>query len=516
MVEPTPHVESYRRAQQLADAGRHEEALAALGEYLRQAPDDGQALNDAGALLYSAGRFDEAIDHLRRAIERLTGAPIMAGRGARRDSGGPGPDGSRGQAVWNLAEVLLAAGRPAEVLPLMDDLERVNLLTADLANRAATAMLDHGDAAGAIEALIRSYRLAPDQERLLPLYARVRQQRPKVAFICPSRDTKFLRDLHALTSARFETRLFEGGSEEELLEALRGCDIAWVEWCTEAAMKVSKLPKVCRTVVRLHRYEAFVGWPKYVCWENIDALITVGNSRVMDHLRRTVPDLEARTRVIPIPNGVDLDRFAFRSRPRGKNLAYVGHLNLHKNPMLVVHAFQKLHAIDPEFRLFFAGNFQDDGVLEAYLNDLVQEMGLADVVAFQGWQRDVAAWLEDKHYLVTGSVVEGHPVGVLEGMARGLKPVIHMFPGCRDFFPEEYLWRTLDEFCRRILADPYEPQAYRDYVRERFSLRAQWARVNDLFLEFERRPMAKPLAPAAGIAPGVGVAAARGRPHVTP
>jgi len=163
----------------------------------------------------------------------------------------------------------------------------------------------------------------------------------------------------------------------------------------------------------------------------------------------------------------------------------------------VVHAFQKLHAIDPEFRLFFAGNFQDDGVLEAYLQDLVQEMGLADVVAFQGWQRDVAAWLEDKHYLVTGSVVEGHPVGVLEGMARGLKPVIHMFPGCRDFFPEEYLWRTVDEFCRRILADPYEPQAYRDYVRERFSLRAQWAKVNDLFLEFERRPLAKPPDPSA-------------------
>jgi glycosyltransferase involved in cell wall biosynthesis len=118
-------------------------------------------------------------------------------------------------------------------------------------------------------------------------------------------------------------------------------------------------------------------------------------------------------------------------------------------------------------------------------------MGLTDALIFDGWQKDVATWLEDKHYLVSASIVEGHPVSVLEAMARGLKPVIHVYPGCRDCFPAEYLWRTLDEFCERILMDPYRPAEYRDYVATNFSLRRQLDSINGLYLDFEQHPVAK-------------------------
>jgi glycosyltransferase involved in cell wall biosynthesis len=192
-----------------------------------------------------------------------------------------------------------------------------------------------------------------------------------------------------------------------------------------------------------------------------------------------------------------MGRFAFRSRPRGKNLACVGYVNMHKNPMLLLQCFKKLRDADPEFRLFFAGNFQDDGVLEAYLRNMVGELCLESAVSFEGWQSDTPAWLEDKHYLVTASLVEGHPVGVLEGMARGLKPVVHAFPGCRDFFPDAYLWRTVDEFCTRILSDPYQPEEYRDFVAARYSLKTQLDTINSLLLEFEKSPVSKPDTPAA-------------------
>jgi glycosyltransferase involved in cell wall biosynthesis len=229
----------------------------------------------------------------------------------------------------------------------------------------------------------------------------------------------------------------------------------------------------------------------------VDALVLVGNPVTREHLRGRVPDLERRTRVLEVPNGVDLERFAFRDRPRGKNLAWVGNLNEIKNPMLALQAFAHLHAMDPEYRLFFAGEFQDAGYLRRYMTDMVADLGLSEAVRFDGWQKDVAAYLEDKDCLVTSSIVEGHPVGVLEAMARGLKPVIHAFPGCRAFFPEEYLYRTVDEFCRRILEDPYEPHAYRAYVAERFSLKAQLDRVGALLLGLERDPAPKAAAPAA-------------------
>lgn len=466
------------QARLLYEAGHPDQALAALQEHLRREPQDGLALNDAGALLYAAGRFDEAADLLKRAAACLTE--------------------DRGQPLWNLAEVYLASGRPAETLAQFDEMARAGLLTTELANRTAAALLDRGDLAGGIEALIHSFRLSPRQQALLPMYEKVRGMRPKVAFLCETGDLKFINEIYAFTAARFETRFWQGQSPEEMQRVLQGCDIAWFEWCTELVVQASRLPKTCRCIVRLHRYEAFRPWPEKVRWENIDALVTVGNSVVHERLLQKVPDLASRTRVVPIPNGVDLDRFAFTSRPRGKNLACVARLHILKNPMLLLQAFQRLHAADPEFRLFFAGNFQDDGVLENYLHYAAEEMGLTEAVRFDGWQEDVAAWLDDKHYLVSASIVEGHPVNILEGMARGLKPVVHIFPGCRDFLPPQYLWRTADEFCARILADPYRPEEYRDFVAERFPLKAQLDRVNSLFLEFEKNPVAKTTPAATG------------------
>ena len=51
---------TYGQGLKLADAGKHEEALALIQEHLLGSPEDGQALNDAGALLYALGRLDEA------------------------------------------------------------------------------------------------------------------------------------------------------------------------------------------------------------------------------------------------------------------------------------------------------------------------------------------------------------------------------------------------------------------------------------------------------------------------
>jgi glycosyltransferase involved in cell wall biosynthesis len=474
MTGRSPHAEILDRARQLADAGRHAEALDVLRAYLALEPDDGEALNDAGALLYAAGRFDEAADFLRRAAARLPENP--------------------GQALWNLAEVSLAAGRPADVLPLFDGLQRCGVLTADLANRTGGALLERGDLAGGLEAVIRSLRIAPGQNGLLPVYERVRGLRPRVAFFCENEDTKFINDIYAFINARFEARFSSTRDQAEMFRLLQWCDIAWMEWCTPQAVAASQMPKVCRIIVRLHRYEAFRPWPGQVAWENIDALVAVGNQAVVDRLKSGIPNLDRRTRIVMIPNGVDLDRFPFRDRPRGKNLACLGYINLRKNPGLLLQAFQRLHAADPEFRLFFAGGFQDDGLLEDYVRCLVDELGLAHAVHFDPWQNDPSAWLEDKHYLVAASIGEGHPVGAIEGMARGLKPVIHAFPGSRGIFPQEYLWRTVDEFADRILREPYRPQEYRDFVAEHYPLRLQLDRVHALFLEFEKNPVRKPAA----------------------
>lgn len=458
-----------QRVHDLAQTGDNAGAFACINQYLQSNPGDGMATNDAGALLYAMGRFDEAVAYLQKA-KNLTGdCP---------------------QILWNLAEVYLAMGNAGELLSLIDPMQRQGILNPDMLNRAATALLDQNEKGEALELLLHSLKMSPDQRVLKPMVEVIRSKRPKIAFFCGGQDPKFLTEIHRFTKERFPVEVFTGTSTAQMYELMKWSDISWFEWCTEYALEASKLPKVCRTIVRLHRWEAYEDIVQNVCWNNIDVLITVGNSFVMNALRQRVPDLDTMTRAVTIPNGIDLETFNFIERNRGKNIACVGYLNMRKNPMFLVQCMQKLHYLDPAYRLFFAGNFQDR-MLEQYMRHIVDQMGLGDVVVFDGWQGDISRWLEDKHYIVSASIGESQGMGLLEGMARGLKPVIHNFPGAHEIFPSEFLFNISEEFCGQILSESYDPRRYREFVAARYPLKNQLDSVNKIFTHFETAPFCK-------------------------
>jgi uncharacterized Ntn-hydrolase superfamily protein len=58
-----------RRASRLAESGRHEEAVGAMRKSLEHDPDDAMALYDLACFESLAGRRDDALAHLRRAVE---------------------------------------------------------------------------------------------------------------------------------------------------------------------------------------------------------------------------------------------------------------------------------------------------------------------------------------------------------------------------------------------------------------------------------------------------------------
>ncbi len=458
------NVNHYEQGLRLAEAGQYQQALACMQEHLLIAGDDAQVLNDTGAILHCLGRSVEAIDHLVKA------------RNLQNDSA---------EIVWNLVEAYLAVGRANEAIKLFDDMDQMNVLNLDVLNRAANIFLNQDNKAGAIEMLLRSLQICPDQEILRPMVEVIRSKRPKVAFFCGLKsDTKFLNDVYAFTERRFNVRFFEGEDVNQMYELMKWSDISWFEWCTNMAIEASKLPKVCRNIVRLHRFEAYGQWPGQIRWENIDALITVGNSFVEDALLKQVPDIRNRTQLITIPNGVNLNKFEFIDRARGKNIASVGYLNMRKNPMFLLQCMQKLHYIDPEYKLFFAGNFQDS-MLEQYIKHVVQALKLTDVVFFDGWQEDVNTWLKDKHYIVSCSIGESQGMGLLEAMACGLKPVIHNFPGADQIFPSEFLFNIAEEFSEQICSASYEPRRYRRFVEDNYSLKSQLTKINNVFTQLE-------------------------------
>jgi hypothetical protein len=360
----------------------------------------------------------------------------------------------------------------------------MGILNVDVLNRTANIFLEQNNKANAIEILLRSLQSWPNQEILKPMLEVIRSKRPKIAFFCGGDGMGFLNEIIKFAEQRFQVHVFEEQTEEELYELMKWSDISWFEWCTNLAVIGSKQPKVCKNIVRLHRYEAYAQWPEQMNWANIDILVTVGNSFVKDALIHTVPNLESQTSVVTIPGGVDLERFTFTERRGGKNIAFLSNLRTVKNPAFVLQCMQKLHYIAPEYRLFFGGIFQNR-TLEQYLKHMVDALELRDVVFFDGWQEDVRSWLEDKHYIVSTSIIESQGMGLLEAMACGLKPVIHNFPGAEEIFPSEFLFNISEEFCEQILSDTYDPKGYRRFVEENYPLQKQLSEINSLFTQFE-------------------------------
>jgi len=453
----------YERGLELAEAGRYQQALRYIQEHLRTAPEDAQALNDAGAILHCLGCSEEAINHLVKARRLKSGSAEI---------------------VWNLAEAYIAAGRPHGAMKLFDDMERMGILNPDILNRTANVFLDQDNKADAIEMLLRSLQIAPGQEILKPMLEVIHSKRARIAFFCGGDGMTFLNEIAEFAKHRYSVRFFESGDTNQMHELMRWSDISWFEWCTNLAVAGSQLPKVCKNIIRLHRYEAYEQWPQQVNWANIDLLITIGNSFTKDALISSVPDIESQTSMVAVANGVNLEKFAFINRPRGKNIAFLANLRMVKNPAFVLQCVQKLHYIDPEYRLFFGGIFADPA-LEQYLRHMVNVLALDDVVFFDGWQADINSWLEDKHYIVSTSIIESQGMGLLEGMACGLKPVIHNFPGASQTFPQKYLFNIAEQFCEQILSDKYEPHKYRRFVEENYPLKNQLGKISDILVALE-------------------------------
>ena len=184
--------------------------------------------------------------------------------------------------------------------------------------------------------------------------------------------------------------------------------------------------------------------------------------------------------MIDLPNAINLKRFSLSEKPQGKKVAYVGALNLKKNIPFLLQCMYELLDYDGGYTLHCAGRFQDK-VVKNYCEHIIEVLGLEDNVFFEGHQEKINEWLQDKSFIVCPSLVEGHPVSVMEGMACGLKPLIHNFPGVETFFPPEFIFNTSLEFTQKILDKGYEPGRYREWVKKNYSFEQQAAIIESVF-----------------------------------
>lgn len=221
-----------------------------------------------------------------------------------------------------------------------------------------------------------------------------------------------------------------------------------------------------RNVMFLRRYELFDGGLGRVKWDGVDALICV-NSWIRDIVQSVFEQNKVKTPVHLIYNGTDATRWRFRERGHGKKIGMACHVHPKKNLPL---AAQILAFLPEGYELHIAGEIQDPCTAE-YLNHLGKRVRRKIYLYGHIPTEQLSLWWEQMNYCLSTSLSEGNPNNVIEAMAKGIKPIVHDWPGAEDQFPDTLRFKTvMDAVLETAEGSSYESARYRSIVEQKFSL----------------------------------------------
>ena len=299
----------------------------------------------------------------------------------------------------------------------------------------------------------------------------------------------FLKDIMEFCKTRCQVRSCFNDKEPDIEAAIKWADIVWLEFANELTIELTNHPSLLNgkhVICRLHSYEALEGHAELINWKRVNDLIFVAE-HIKDIALTRVSGIQDQVDEIHIvPNGIDPERYVFKDRNHGVNLAFLGRINYKKGPMLLLHAMRELVQSDKRYRLHIGGKFEDDRY-RLYFNQMIKEMGLENNILMAGWIENIPDWLDDKDYIICTSVLEGHPMGLMEAMAAGIKPIIHNFVGARDYYPKRFIWNTIPDFIKMVRSDEYNSEDYRSFIVNNFPLKRQLDSIENILKLANRR-----------------------------
>ena len=306
----------------------------------------------------------------------------------------------------------------------------------------------------------------------------------KIAILCLPGYESFLGDIVNFLEAKYKVRTCYTRDEQEIESVVEWADIVWLEWANVIASHVThKLPSLSQKLVicRIHSYEVINNYLQHIDWSKINKAVFVA-----EHVRKIAceiyPSIANETECLVINNGVDLQKFSFKKRETGFNLAIVGSINHKKNPAMWIEIINRLVKQNPQYTLKVAGDFQEL-YYKYYFDNIIDKLGIDKNIKFFGRVKDIPEWFEREkiNYLLTTSVFESFGYGIAEAMVMGYKPLILNFPGADDNWPHNCIFRSTDELIE-ILKDNenYNSQEYHEFVKSRYSLSVQLERIGSL------------------------------------
>lgn len=477
----------YNLATLYHESGRIDEAMKNFQRSAELNPFDASIPNNLGVLYHKKGELGKAEINFKKAIEiepDHTEAIYSLGKIYKKEQNSPKFESHKSQ-IKKRIEQIHESGKCDNAFALSEKLLKLDPEDAEILNNHAVLCHELGKVEEAQASIRKAKEILPNDPSIQENYQMIFQEkkkviknkRNKIAFFCGP-DDKFLNDIIDRLSSKYEVTRFRGGTVQDMHNLMKWSDVSWFEWCDNFIIHASKLPKICKTVCRLHSYEAFTDYIQAVNWKNVDDLIFVA-PHIKEIVARQIPNLEQNVNFHVILNGVDIKKYAFKERQKGFNIAFVGYINHKKNPSLLLQCIKHLVDIDDRYVLHIAGQHQELR-FQLYFDHIIKEMNLGKNVLFHGWVNDVHKWLDDKNFTVSASVLESFCHGIADAMACGLKPLIHNFIGAKELYPEKYIFNSVKDFSEMVLSDDYNSSEYRKYIEEKYSQERQFTEIENL------------------------------------
>lgn len=315
----------------------------------------------------------------------------------------------------------------------------------------------------------------------------------KLLITAAANNFHFIRDIANRLSEWFNVEMFRSAHPNPLpYEQLYNAGVVWLEWADGLNILLlvnGETYTKQKVILRLHRYELFTSRTLALLqtltdsgtYKNIDKLVFV--SEFVRQIGISKFPWMAENSVV-IPNLFDHTKFPFQSRGKGYNLLFLGRISYVKNLPLCLAMFHELLKLDSNYKLHIVGEIADPELIY-YLKNFAEKTKLDDNITWRGRvpHEKLPKLMADMNYIICSSIFESQGLGLIEGMATGLKPVVFDFPGAEQFYPEKWLWTDRTDFIGNILSPDYKPQKYHDYTIEKFSIEQNIWRYKNLIEE---------------------------------
>lgn len=276
-------------------------------------------------------------------------------------------------------------------------------------------------------------------------------------------------------------------------EMVKWADVVWFETCdnsihqaTQEAMNGETAEstglKDKKVICRIIDIDAWCGLHNHVDWSYVDDVIFLA-PHIKELVEKDINFSQYNIKTHIIPCGVDLNKFTNVQKTYGKNIAWVAERWYGKGVDLFLQFATMLYKTNPEYKIFSVGVWADScvgGWYKAYIDQFIKDNPMN--VEFIDRVENMNDFLSGMDYAISFSKKEAFSYAIAEGMAKGLKPLVHNFYGAKHIYPVKYIWNTLDEAIQMI-KEPIEPEEYRRFIETNYSMEKMLRRIDEEVLQ---------------------------------